>query len=91
MKLEVINKPIIVVLGMHRSGTSLTTRALQVLGVDLGEHLIPPIDGDNDKGFWEDIDINDFDNALLERVGASWDRLKLLDESVQTHNQSVSK
>ena len=85
MKLEVINKPIIVVLGMHRSGTSLTTRMLQVLGVDLGGHLIPPIDGDNDKGFWEDIDINDFDNALLEKVGSSWDRLTLLDENVQTH------
>ena len=91
MKLEIINKPIIVVLGRHRSGTNITARTLQVPGVDLGEHLIPPIGGDNDKGFWADIDINDFDNALLEKVGSSWDRLKLLDESAQTHNQSVSK
>ena len=91
MKQETFHKPIIVVLGMHPSGTSLTARALQVLGVYLGEHLIPPIDGNNDKGFWEGIDINDFDYALLEKVDSSWDRLKLLDESVQTHNQSVSK
>ena len=91
MKLKVINKPIIVVLGIHRSSTSLTARAPQLIGADLEEHLIPPIDGDNDKGFWEDTDINVFDNTLLEKVGSSWDRLKLLGESVQTHNQSVSK
>ena len=76
---------------MHRSGTSLTTRALKVLGVDLGDRLIPPIDGDNDKGFWEDIDINDFDNALLEKVGSSWDRLTLLDENAQTHRLAAQR
>ena len=30
-------RKIIVVLGMHRSGTSVITRALQVMGVDLGD------------------------------------------------------
>ena len=35
MTKEAFHKPIIVVLGMHRSGTSVTARALQVLGVDL--------------------------------------------------------
>ena len=85
MKQETSHKPIIVVLGMHRSGTSLTARALQVLGVDLGRHLILLINDDNNKGFWEDIDINDFDNALLEKMGSAWDHLALLDENEQTH------
>ena len=69
---ETSQKPIIVVLGMHRSGTSLTTRALQVLGVDLGEHLIPAIDGDNEKGFWEDVDITSLDIEMLRVIERDW-------------------
>ena len=90
MKQETSQKTIIVVLGMHRSGTSLITRSLQVLGVDLGEHLIPAISGDNDKGFWEDVDINDFDNALLTKIGSAWDRLTLLNSKMQSTKFSAA-
>jgi hypothetical protein len=31
---------LIVVLGMHRSGTSATTRAMETMGASLGDHLI---------------------------------------------------
>jgi len=65
-------KELIVVLGMHRSGTSAITRGLQVLGVSLGERLIPPIEGNNSKGFWEDIEINAFDNEILYSIGSDW-------------------
>lgn len=34
---------LVVVLGMHRSGTSATTRGLQALGVELGERLTPGV------------------------------------------------
>jgi len=37
---------------MHRSGTSMFTRALQLLGLELGEDLMAP-QPDNPKGFWE--------------------------------------
>ena len=71
---------IVVVLGMHRSGTSVITRGLQVLGVDLGDKLIGSIPGNNEKGFWEDAEINDFNNSLLLKLGSGWDRLNALDE-----------
>ncbi|MBI5429093.1 MAG: hypothetical protein HY938_01405 [Nitrosomonadales bacterium] len=74
-----INK-IIVVLGMHRSGTSAITRGLQVLDVDLGDKLIGGIAGNNEKGFWEDAEVNDFNNALLVKLGSAWDRLNAIDE-----------
>jgi len=74
------NHRIIVVLGMHRSGTSVITRGLQVLGVDLGDKLIGSIPGNNEKGFWEDAEINDFNNSLLLKLGSGWDRLNALDE-----------
>ncbi|MCW1935103.1 hypothetical protein OMD46_00125 [Pseudomonas sp. MDMC_285] len=42
---------IIVVLGMHRSGTSVVTRTLEALGISLGENLMPPAENNNEKGF----------------------------------------
>ena len=65
-------KKIIVVLGMHRSGTSVITRGLQVLGVDLGKRLLAAEQGINDKGFWEDMDITAFDVDLLDALGHDW-------------------
>jgi hypothetical protein len=50
-----LSKPTIVcILGMHRSGTSLVSRVMNVLGVDLGpaEHLMRP-SSDNPTGHWE--------------------------------------
>jgi hypothetical protein len=54
-------KKIIVVLGMHRSGTSALTRGLSTLGVGLGDTL-HPAGSDNPTGFWEDRDIIAFNN-----------------------------
>jgi hypothetical protein len=68
-------KRLIVVLGMHRSGTSATTRALQVLGVDLGDNLMPGIVGNNEKGFWEDLDINKLNIELLQFISHDWHTL----------------
>lgn len=65
-------KHIVVVLGMHRSGTSLLTRGLQVLGVDLGVNLYGGIIGNNDKGFFEDVDINEFNVEFLKALGREW-------------------
>lgn len=66
------DKKVIVVLGMHRSGTSVVTRGLQVLGVDLGTRLLAAEQGVNDKGFWEDMDITAFDVDLLCALGHDW-------------------
>ena len=67
--MDEVRKKIIVVLGMHRSGTSAITRGLQTLGVNLGSSLIPP-DDNNEKGFFEDIEINSFNNQLLSALGS---------------------
>ncbi|MBU2790368.1 sulfotransferase family protein, partial [Acidithiobacillus caldus] len=71
-------KKLIVVLGMHRSGTSAITRGLQVLGINLGTFLMPPA-LDNPKGFWEDLDVVRINEALLAEIQSSWDRVGLLD------------
>ncbi|MFW0758504.1 glycosyltransferase [Pseudomonas sp. H11T01] len=68
-------KHIVVVLGMHRSGTSAITRALKVMGVELGANLLPPMPGVNEKGFWEDADINALNIELLGILGHDWHTL----------------
>lgn len=70
-----MKKKLIVVLGMHRSGTSVITRGLQVLGVDLGDNLLPPMVEVNAKGFWEDIDINALNIEMLNVIGSEWHHL----------------
>jgi len=72
-------KRLIVVLGMHRSGTSAMTRALAVMGVELGNRFISTIDGVNSKGFWEDLDINAFDEELLGALKTTWYDLTPID------------
>jgi glycosyltransferase involved in cell wall biosynthesis len=69
---------IVVVLGMHRSGTSATARSLEVLGVNLGDNLYPATI-DNPKGFWEDQSILGINEELLARTGRTYDRLGLVD------------
>lgn len=63
---------VIVVLGMHRSGTSVITRGLQVLGVELGDHLMPPFEKNNPRGFWEDVDINTLNIEMLHFLKSDW-------------------
>jgi len=69
---EESNDRLIVVLGMHRSGTSAITRALKVLGVELGDRLMPSVEDDNDAGYWEDIDFNALNIEMLYAIGKDW-------------------
>ena len=62
----------ILVLGMHRSGTSAITRVLNLLGADLGDRLLPAVEGVNDAGFWEHADAVALDDKLLHWHGRPW-------------------
>jgi len=68
-----LSKPTaIFVLGMHRSGTSALAGALAASGVWLGDDLLEPAPGVNDKGFWEHKDLVKINEALLEFAGLHW-------------------
>jgi Sulfotransferase family len=59
------------VLGAPRSGTSLTARILNILGVDLGREaeLMEPVEGNNASGFWEHEAIADLNEEILATLG----------------------
>ena len=61
----------ILVLGMHRSGTSALARVLNLSGADLGRDLLAPKD-DNELGFWENSAILALHEQLLARLGTTW-------------------
>ncbi|MGB5855872.1 MAG: glycosyltransferase [Oceanisphaera sp.] len=66
-----MNKQLLVVLGMHRSGTSVVSRALAVLGAEHGDKSLRS-GADNPKGFWEDEELVAFNDQLLAELGQSW-------------------
>jgi hypothetical protein len=69
----------ILVLGMHRSGTSATARVLNLLGVEVGDKLVAPA-ADNSLGFWEHADAVDLNERLLLGLGRSWDDIRPMPE-----------
>ena len=73
---------VVVVIGMHRSGTSLVTRGLRALGVQLGENLANRASPDNAKGHWEDRDILDLNERLMAALAMQWDVVGSADASV---------
>ena len=65
-------RQLIFILGMHRSGTSVLTRCLNLQGVTLPKTIMLP-QKDNEKGFWESLPIVRFNNRLLKEAGVAWD------------------
>ena len=84
-------KWVVVVLGMHRSGTSAITRGLQVLGADLGSELMPGVEGDNEKGFWEDLGCYQINERVLEKLGSAWDAMAEVPEEALTGSELVEE
>jgi len=62
---------IVVVLGMHRSGTSLCAQLLSGMGVDFGSHLLPA-NRWNSFGYWESIDVVAAHDSILSAFGRHW-------------------
>ena len=70
-------KQAIVILGMHRSGTSALSRTVNLLGAQQAINLMAAQE-DNPLGFWEPKKISDFNENLLVASGRSWDDPKPL-------------
>lgn len=62
----------LLVLGVHRSGTSVLARMLECLGARPSLRLHEPLPC-NPRGFFEDIDVEQFnEHQLLPALGAKW-------------------
>lgn len=60
-----------VILGMHRSATSLVGQGLAKSGIQMGDRLLG-IHPSNPYGHWEDIDFIHFNDKILSACGGAW-------------------
>jgi hypothetical protein len=63
---------IVLILGMHRSGTSMLARLLAAQGLPLGASLLDRPARDNRHGYWEQAEIVAVQEALLDGCDRTW-------------------
>ncbi|TWT17608.1 hypothetical protein [Luteimonas wenzhouensis] len=71
-KPQVGTRTAVIVLGMHRSGTSAIAGVLSLLGIATPRHLMAPT-RDNPKGYWESTALMTVHDRILQSAGSSWD------------------
>ncbi len=89
--IEFLDKRIIVILGMHRSGTSAIASGLIALGAEFGDHLLPPSLDNNERGFWEDTEVVAINEQLLAINNSSWYRIMPEPIDFNTDNYQLLK
>jgi hypothetical protein len=67
---EPTGRPIVVVLGMHRSGTSLCSNILSILGLDMADSAHQKVDAP--KGHWERQEIVNAHDRILQLLGRDY-------------------
>ncbi len=81
-----IGNKALIIIGMHRSGTSATTGALQCLGVQLGNKLYSGHQHINAKGYFEHSELADINEESLLTLGSAWDDILLKQEGWWHHD-----
>ncbi len=66
-----IQRTCLLVLGMHRSGTSALARALNLLGASLPQSVMGADEG-NEAGHWEPARLVAYHEQFLGELGSSW-------------------
>ena len=70
---KMLSRSVLLVLGMHRSGTSAITGALRLCGAWVGEETeLTGANTENPHGFWERRDVRQICDQLLHTAGADW-------------------
>ena len=73
------NPKTLIILGMHRSGTSCMTRIFNLCNVNLGKTLMKA-QVDNPKGFWENSLVFEINEKILKQSGGTWSNPPSSDE-----------
>jgi hypothetical protein len=77
----------ILVLGMHRSGTSAVTRALSLMGAALPRDVMGANLG-NETGHWEPATLVELNDRMLGSVGRSWSDCRRIDRPIDADVES---
>jgi len=76
---------VVCIAGMHRSGTSMVSRMLNLCGVYLGQdNELLPANFDNPEGFWENINFIEINEKILSKFKGSWDNPPVFEPGWET-------
>lgn len=78
-----------IVLGCHRSATSLAAKGLALAGVHMGDRLLG-VHSSNPYGHWEDVDFINLNDRILKEAGGSWDNPPPENEILKVGRQRAS-
>lgn len=76
----------LLVLGMHRSGTSALAGALSLLGATPPRTMLPSNDF-NERGYWESAPLVQLNDRFLHSIGSAWDDIR--DISLDSVSETV--
>ncbi|WP_024279240.1 sulfotransferase family protein [Xanthobacter sp. 126] len=80
-------KRAVLVLGMHRSGTSALTRIINLMGFSAPKTLMAATEA-NEAGFWESEVFMDLDERILKACGHKWSSRKVMGGDVMAAGRS---
>ncbi len=95
-----MTKPFIIITGMHRSGTSFLSRALNLSGLFLGKldsifSIGLESNPDNPQGHWENNEFLKFADVCLEKNSGSWknipEKIILDDQTAEQISKNISE
>lgn len=64
---------VVIILSMHRSGSSLVTSIIQKLGVHIGDNLLGTHPS-QPRGHYENVEFYELNMAILKAAGGNWQR-----------------
>jgi len=70
-----MKEKVVVIIGQHRSGTSVLSGCLKILGGYLGNDYELEKDTHNEKGYFECSWTDHVNNAILNKVGMEWNTI----------------
>lgn len=73
----------VIVLGMHRSRTSLVSHICSVLGVHMGDRMLGTHPS-QPHGHWEDVDFYELNQHIIHALGGKWDKPPTVEQVCQT-------
>jgi len=79
----------VIVLGMHRSGTSMVAGVLKKLGVNMGKDTTP--DRRNPLGHFENKEFVNLNDQILKKAGGSWMNPPAKEKILQQKNYFLIK
>lgn len=87
-----MSNKVILVLGMHRSATSLTTNILTELGLYAGsKDELLEADSDNKKGYFERKDVIELSDKMLVENGMTWTSVRRQIKNIEIKEDTQKK